>query len=82
MPPYGYLLELHVVVALRTYILFHYGSVNTRAASSFMDTAGLYVVIFLIFFAVRTRHPPTHQHAPPLISTPLHLLAPPPPPPH
>ena len=77
MPPYGYLLELHVVVALRTYILFHYGSVNTRAASSFMDTAGLYVVIFLIFFAVRMRHPPhssarppTHQHPPPLVSTP------------
>ena len=62
MPPYGYLLELHVVVVLRTIILFHYGSVNTRASASFMDTAGLYVILCLIFFSVRMRHtpPPTH----------------------
>ena len=51
MPPYGYLLELHVVVVLRTIILFHYGSVNTRASASFMDTAGLYVILCLIFFS-------------------------------
>jgi len=65
MPPYGYLLELHVVVVLRTIILFHYGSVNTRASASFMDTAGLYVILCLIFFSRGMRPPPPHSLADP-----------------
>ena len=52
MPPYGYLLEVHVVVLLRAIVLFKFGSVNTRASADFMDTAGLYVVGMLFFFAV------------------------------
>ena len=52
MPPYGYLLEVHVVVLLRAIVLFKFGSVNTRASADFMDTAGLYVVGMVFFFAV------------------------------
>ena len=52
MPPCGYLFEVHVVVLLRAIILTKFGSVNTRASADFMDTAGLYVVGMLFFFAV------------------------------
>ena len=39
MPPYGFLLMIHLAVAIRVTVVAKFGSVNTRTSADIMESA-------------------------------------------
>ena len=70
MPPYGFLLMIHLAVAIRVMVVARFGSVNTRSSADIMDSAGMYVILVLFFFAARPHVQKSRPSSPPPPTSP------------